>query len=286
VNVTADRPSSGTHRTSVVPALTERLAINGRLRRILLPLFRRLNPGDIRIRHHHTMHTLTLDSFKHRGYWFHGRRREEPTIRRFRSLVRPGDTVVDIGGHIGYFTLLFSDLVGPTGRVLVFEPSPPNLRYLHRNVGGLSNVTVKEMALCDRDGTAEFFVEDLTGQNCTLVPDYTIYQNNVDASGIAPGMTTIRVPCGTLDGVLAVEQAMPSVIKIDAEGGELEILAGMSKALSAPQMVLMVEISRRHDEVTALLHRHGFSAFSPEGERLDAAKLVCGNVFFVKGRRL
>jgi FkbM family methyltransferase len=275
-------------RESVLSGLRERLAINRRLRRFLLPLFRRFNPGDIRIRHHHTSHRFTLDSFRHRGYWFHGGRREETTIRRLQNIVRRGATVIDVGGHIGYLTLLFSELVGPSGRVLVFEPSPTNLPYLHRNVERIANVTVKEIALSDREGTAELFVDDLTGQNCTLVSDYSVYQENVGASGIALDLTKVRVPCATLDRVLSSELpgVSPDVIKIDAEGAEFEILSGMSKTLSAPDLVLMVEVSRRHEEVSALLREYGFSAFNPEGEHIDVSKQPVGNVFFVKGRGL
>jgi FkbM family methyltransferase len=275
-------------RESVLTELRERLAINRRLRRFLLPLFRRFNPGDIRIRHHYTSHRFTLDSFRHRGYWFHGGRREQPTIRRLQSLVRRGDTVIDIGGHIGYLTLLFSYLVGPEGRVLVFEPSPTNLPYLHRNVEQIANVTIKEIALSDQEGRAELFVDDLTGQNCTLVPDYTVYRENASASGIALDLRKVSVPCATLDHVLSSELrgGSPDVIKIDAEGGEFEILSGMSKTLSAPNLVLMVEVSRRHEEVSALLRQYGFSAFNPEGEHIDVSKQAVGNVFFVKGRGL
>jgi FkbM family methyltransferase len=259
------------------------------LRQILMPVFRRFNPGDIRIRHHYTPHTLALHSFTHRGYWFHGRRREESTIQRLRALVKPGDCVVDVGGHIGYFTLLFSHLVGPSGRVLVFEPSPTNLPYLYRNVDKIPNVTVKEIALCDYNGTAELFVEDLTGQNCTLVPDYAVAKANIDAAGLTPALTTVLVKCATLDQAIEAEtlSGKPTLIKIDAEGEEFEILEGMSKTLSAPDLVLMVEISRRHEEVGALLHRHGFSAFSPDGEQLATpARQGLRNVFFVKGRGL
>jgi FkbM family methyltransferase len=62
-----------------------------------------------------------------------------------KGLVKPGDVVVDLGACIGYYTLLFSKLVGPSGRVIAFEPSPDSCSILRRNVSrnGLTNVTVE-----------------------------------------------------------------------------------------------------------------------------------------------
>lgn len=48
--------------------------------------------------------------------------------RLFEQLIRPGDTVFDIGAHVGFYTLLASILTGPAGRVFAFEPLPRNLR--------------------------------------------------------------------------------------------------------------------------------------------------------------
>lgn len=52
----------------------------------------------------------------------------------FERLVKPGRTVLDIGAHIGYFTLLFARGIGPTARVIAFEAAPANLRLLSKNL--------------------------------------------------------------------------------------------------------------------------------------------------------
>ena len=85
---------------------------SSRLRRLLLPLFARINPGDITIRHHFTQQPFRLHSFKHKGYWFHGAKREQSTMALFAKLINPGDVVVEVGGHIGYIAVYFSHLVG------------------------------------------------------------------------------------------------------------------------------------------------------------------------------
>lgn len=47
---------------------------------------------------------IYLNSFRHKGYWFFGKEREAGTMARFAELIRPGDTVVEVGGHIGFIT--------------------------------------------------------------------------------------------------------------------------------------------------------------------------------------
>src|SRR5215469_14582451 len=129
------------------------------LRRIALPVFARLNPGDITIRHHYTGAPLRLHSFRHKGYWFHGKAREADTMKLFARLIRPGDIVFEAGGHIGYVTTYFASLVEQTGRVVVFEPGVNNLPYLRANVGRYSQVQVVDCAVSDVCGKAEFYLE-------------------------------------------------------------------------------------------------------------------------------
>ena len=59
---------------------------------------------------------------------------EPEQTRAFEELVKPGDTVLDVGAHVGYYTLLSSVLVGASGRVFAFEPNPRNYHYLDQHV--------------------------------------------------------------------------------------------------------------------------------------------------------
>ena len=76
----------------------------------------------------------------------------------FRTHIRPGDQILDIGAAAGYYTLLSARLVGDSGRVVSFEPDPNNLKFLRSHVeqNGLSHVTVLPIALADETGTARF----------------------------------------------------------------------------------------------------------------------------------
>jgi hypothetical protein len=109
--------------------------------------FSRLNPGNISIRHHYTADPVRLHSFHHMDYWLPGHRRGPAEMATFADLIRPGDTVVEIGGRIGYLTLFFAWLVGRHGLVHVFEAEPDNLRYLRANVYFHKQVVVIDTAV-------------------------------------------------------------------------------------------------------------------------------------------
>src|SRR4051812_2815762 len=74
----------------------------------------------------------------------------------FLTFVKPGMTVYDVGTHFGYFTLLASRLVGPTGRVHSFEPTPSTYEVLRSNVGGRDNVITNNVALFSHEADMDF----------------------------------------------------------------------------------------------------------------------------------
>ena len=79
-----------------------------------------------------------------------------------RSQLKPGDTFIDVGANFGYYTVLASKLVGPTGRVIAFEPDPRSFQLLERNVArnGCTNVVLEQKALADKPGTLTLHVSD------------------------------------------------------------------------------------------------------------------------------
>lgn len=130
---------------------------------------------------------------------------------RFERSVRPGQTVYDIGAHVGFYTLLSSRLVGPSGRVVAFEPSPRNLDYLTRHVelNRLSNVTIIPAGVGERTGRCRFEV------------------GATNAMGHLSSAGEIDVPVIDVDTfVLSGSAPPPDVIKMDIEGGEFGALRG------------------------------------------------------------
>lgn len=134
---------------------------------------------------------------------------EPEQTRAFQRTIRPGDVVYDVGAHYGYYTLLSSALAGPSGKIFAFEPSPKNIARLqkHVRINHCGNVTILELALSDREGTARFDNQAGSG-TAHLSPE-----------------GTLEVQITSLD-LVAARLPAPRVLKIDCEGAEVEVLRG------------------------------------------------------------
>ncbi len=248
------------------------------LRRMVLPMFERFNPGDVRIRHHYTRQAFFLHSYRHRGYWFHGPRREQETMRFFEQVLCAGDTVVEVGGHVGYLTMWFAQLVGETGRVVVFEPGRNNLPYLRANAAGATNIEIVDSAVSDSDGVASFFEEELTGQNNSLLGDYERFAKNRERAFSNQRYCERHVMTVRLDTILHERSIVPDLVKIDIEGAEYMALSGAAEVLAEQRPMLMVEVTNRSAEVFRLLRQFGYRLLDPLGGPLSEAEKFDGNV--------
>lgn len=163
---------------------------------------------------------------------------EPGVMRLFTKLVQPGMVVVDIGAHIGIFTLYALRQLSGHGRVYSFEPTPRTFALLHDNVqvnGFLESGMVRfdRRAVSDRAGAAAFTAYAANSGHNTLF------------AGAAAG-ETLTVETIPLDEALAHEPRI-DVIKIDAEGGEPFILRGMARTLAAnPEIRIVVEFGPEH----------------------------------------
>lgn len=249
----------------------QKLSTNPTLRRFALPMLKRLSPGDIQIRHHYTQQPVLLDCFRHKGYWFYGRKREEQTMDFFNRVLAEGDTVIEVGGHIGYISMYFADLVGEAGKVVVFEPGSNNLPYIRSNVSPLPQVTLIEKAISNEEGTATFFEEGLTGQNNSLHGDYDVYQENCERAFATASYRQREVTTIRLDGFVIAEQLVPKLIKIDIEGAEFMALQGSQATLAKHRPVVMVEVTNQKQEVFELFNNLGYLLFDDKGRCLSTA---------------
>ncbi len=163
---------------------------------------------------------------------------EPGMMRLFSSLVQPGMVVVDIGAHIGIYTLYALRRLSGHGRVYSFEPTPRTYALLHDNVqvnGFLESgmIHFDRRAVSDRAGEANF----------------TAYANNSGHNTLFAGEAageTLTVETVTLDEAL-VHETRIDVIKIDAEGGEPFILRGMARILASnPEIRIFVEFGPEH----------------------------------------
>ena len=147
---------------------------------------------------------------------------EEGTTRLFQRLVKPGMLVMDIGAHVGYYTLLAARRVGPAGKVYAFEPDPDNHATLSKNIelNGYRNVVVVKTAVTDRVGYTQLYLTAMESGR------HSIYHHGQPERGNVPVETT------TVDSMLE-EMEWPHVdlIKIDVEGAEAAVLDGMTQLL-------------------------------------------------------
>jgi FkbM family methyltransferase len=238
------------------------------LRKLVLPLLKQFD-RDIKIKHQWTGDRIILSLYKHKGYWYHGRHREKSTMLRFREFIRPTDTVIEVGGHIGYISLYFARCASK-GTVHVFEPGANNLRYLEKNIQGTKNIHLHKVAAGDVQGNQFFYMDPITGQNNTLLKDYNVFKKNRSNSGDKKAVleeTTVEVV--RLDDFAKKHSIVPNFVKIDTEGFELNVLKGMTDILKTIKPIIMIEVTENHSEVTNLLLSSGYSIKNEDGEYID-----------------
>ena len=156
----------------------------------------------------------------------------EPEVTRLlEELIEPGHTFVDVGANVGYYTLLGSRLVGPSGRVIAVEPFSENCRSILLSMAesGVNNVTLLPIALDDRQGWTH--MSPHIGSNAGFVSD--------DIDEIARGYGTI-VPTFRLDQLI---DSPIDVIKIDVEGAECRAVVGATRLITKHRPIVVTEIS-------------------------------------------
>lgn len=164
--------------------------------------------------------------------------------RSLETLLRPGDTFLDIGANIGYFSLYAAKLVGAGGKVIAVEPSRRALEKLLINLrlNSAENVLILSVAAGDQTERA------VLNLACA---------NNIGASSLRAALQSVStetVAVIRLDDVIVPMASLPDLIKIDIEGSELNALRGMEEILKTAQPFVLVELT------DTFLHDSGHSA--------------------------
>jgi FkbM family methyltransferase len=180
---------------------------------------------------------------------------EQGETEFLRSIVRPGETVLDIGGNVGWYSTLLSEAVGPHGQVYAFEPNERALRLLRSYGQVYPQLRVVPAALGDEEGQGSLNLPP-EGAACSL-------------RGVSGARATQACRITTLDSFLFSEGIRGvSFIKCDVEGMEMEVLRGARGVLQSaqPPMWLMeinepARFGNPPEHVPELFRQFGYDAY-------------------------
>jgi len=172
---------------------------------------------------------------------------EPPVQEALQRLVKPGDVAYDIGANVGFFTVLLGRLVGPAGVVAAFEPLAPTAEALRRNaaLNGFAHVTVFPNAVGRSAGTVKLALRE-----------ESTWAKLADATTTGPTLDVTMVAIDTL--VEAGTIRPPSLVKIDVEGAELEVIEGMRRTLLKYRPVVLCEMHGKNAAYAALMRELGY----------------------------
>jgi FkbM family methyltransferase len=200
------------------------------------------------------------------------RKEQWPPSAGVQRLLTKGAKVVDVGANVGYVSRLFSEWVGPDGAVYSFEPVPDTFKVLASNIErlGLKNVhpVCAAASSMERDGFME-------------IPKYpegreNYYESRVLSSDQAPQRAAaVKVRLGRLSTLLPGNAAPISLIKIDAEGHELDVVQGAIEVIRRDHPALLIEVEADPDQTDSPASRL-FSLLETEGYK---PCLLTGEVF-------
>lgn len=159
---------------------------------------------------------------------------------------KKGSVFYDIGAHVGYFSAIACEINGDSGHVYAFEPRPDNARFLlkHLTINGFRNFTLTQAAVASYEGTAAFNA------------------NTGTATGHLSDKGNLVVKVISIDNLYrAGKLPPPDFIKVDVEGGEIEVLQGCKHVIEnhKPTLLIATHGPEAHAFVTGFLDEHGYS---------------------------
>lgn len=170
------------------------------------------------------------------GFW------EANLTNFFINFLKKGDVFFDVGAHVGYYSILASELVGDIGKVYSFEPTPRTFISLQENASRKNNIHVYNNAILNEDTTIDFF---------DYGPKYSAFNTFKKRTGeeifFKNNVSKISVKTISLDSFCKENTIIPTFIKIDAEGSEYLILGAMNHLLEEAHPIVSIEVSNNKE---------------------------------------
>jgi len=184
----------------------------------------------------------------------------EPEVQNaISSIVRPGWVVFDIGANVGTHSLGIARIVGQTGRVVAFDGDPVNAERLREHA-----------AANDMESTLQVVHAAVWSSSEGKIIPFRCgramrSQGGVEVDGNRPVLGTgdlITVPVVSLDEFVASGSRAPDLIKIDVEGGEMQVLRGGAKLFrrKRPMFIAEIHTTRARDEIRLWMGSNAYSA--------------------------
>jgi FkbM family methyltransferase len=164
---------------------------------------------------------------------------ERPNFLFFKKMCKPGMNIIDIGAHVGLYSVYMQKLSG--GNVYGFEPTPSTVSVLKKTIAlnkAGSNIEVIEAAVSDITGKARFKIDSQRASVSNSLVEYNRTEK----------METSEVEVISIDDFVAKRKIKIDFIKIDAEGAELSVLRGAQNTLLDQRPVMILAL---HPEAIA-----------------------------------
>jgi FkbM family methyltransferase len=162
-------------------------------------------------------------------YFSFKKKQDAEEILLLNKLVKPGYIVLDIGGNIGFYSVILAQLVGNNGHVHVFEPDRNNFKHLKKLTKKLQNTTVNNMAVADKKGELKLYVSDM------LNVDHRTYAHD----GATDSYTVLA---DSIDNYVASKFKV-DFIKMDIQGAEMHAFNGMINTIKEnPDLKIITEL--------------------------------------------
>jgi FkbM family methyltransferase len=164
---------------------------------------------------------------------------EPEVVSCLKLVLRPGETVIDGGAHIGYISLAASRYVGETGRVFSFEPFPESFKLLEDNIAmnqkTTKNILATPQALWKKPGRLRLTAP----ANCSVSVRW-------DRSPSSESEDRVEVEAIDIDGFCLARKLSPALIKLDVEGAEPEALNGAWGVIREFKPLFIIELNEKH----------------------------------------